>query len=97
MLQSSSELPETALQAHLDQIVQDVMDVSAQLVKKNVSLVHEVDPATPVIIADKKRLTQILFNLTGNALKFTHHGTVMVHVKPAASGTEVSHLLKEKI
>lgn len=65
------------------------MEISAQLVKKNVKLVHYVDPATPVIVADKKRLTQILYNLMGNALKFTHQGSVVVNVKPAVSGTEV--------
>ena len=76
-------------QAHLDNIVMDVMEIAAQLVKQNVKLVHNVDPATPVITADKKRLTQILYNLIGNALKFTRQGTVVVSVKPAPSGTEV--------
>ena len=66
------------------------MDIAQQLVKKNVRLVHHIDPKTPVIIADKKRLTQIIYNLMGNALKFTHHGSVVVNVKPAASGTEVA-------
>ncbi|KAK9794043.1 hypothetical protein WJX73_001341 [Symbiochloris irregularis] len=75
--------------AYLDQIVLDVMEVSAQLAKRNVQLVHNVHPDTPCIIADKKRLTQILFNLVGNALKFTHSGTVVVDVRPAKSGTEV--------
>ena len=78
------------LQANLNKIVSDVMDIAAQLVKKNVKLVHNVDPATPIIVADKKRIIQILYNLIGNALKFTHQGTVLVDVKLALSGKDVS-------
>lgn len=89
--QCAPELTSLYLQAHLDEIVSDVMDIAAQLVKKNVRLSHFVDPATPVITADKKRLTQILFNLMGNALKFTHQGNVIMSIKPAASLTEVQY------
>ena len=53
------------------------------------TLEKRIDPATPVITADKKRLTQILYNLVGNALKFTHKGSVTVEVKPDISGKQV--------
>lgn len=77
------------VQANLDKLVAEVIDSSSQLVKPHVSLEKKVDPVTPTITADKKRLTQILYNLIGNALKFTHKGSVTVEVKPDIYGKQV--------
>ena len=50
--------------------------------EKGLELFAFVDPNMPeMIIADPTRLSQILTNLVGNALKFTHQGFVFVDVQ----------------
>lgn len=56
----------------LDEVV-DVMEMSAQ--KKNIRFVYDADKDIPANVeCDDKRLRQVLFNLLGNAVKFTKPG-----------------------
>ncbi len=50
--------------------------------KKGLELVLQADPGLPeAVLGDPGRLRQVITNLTGNALKFTQQGEILVGVK----------------
>ncbi|MFO1470778.1 MAG: ATP-binding protein [Turneriella sp.] len=49
--------------------------------EKGLNLLHECDANVPeFIVSDQTKIRQIILNLTGNALKFTNKGTVLVRI-----------------
>jgi signal transduction histidine kinase/CheY-like chemotaxis protein len=79
-----------ARKLHLESIEFDLRKTLDQTVKslavrahqKGIELINRLDPDVPdLIIGDPVRLTQIIVNLIGNAIKFTENGEIVVHAK----------------
>jgi signal transduction histidine kinase/CheY-like chemotaxis protein/ligand-binding sensor domain-containing protein len=66
----------------LRQCIEEVMDVfSGKATQKGLDLLYQIDHTIPtMIIGDSHRLRQILLNLIGNAMKFTHQGEIFIGV-----------------
>ncbi len=75
------ELAPTAI--HLPSLLQGVVEISQiRAQQKIIDFYYTPDPNLPHgIIADEKRLRQVLINLLGNAIKFTDRGSVTLKVE----------------
>ncbi len=58
---------------------------------KPIEVKIDIPDSLPPVLADEKRLIQILFNLLHNALKFTEEGTIVISAK-AKKGYAVIHV-----
>ena len=72
-------------------LVEVVLVLSEPLLgDKDLRLVNDVPKDIPPIEADQNRLMQVLHNLVGNAIKFSHNGVVTVDAKHAVNGIVIS-------
>jgi signal transduction histidine kinase/DNA-binding response OmpR family regulator len=67
---------------NLHKLLESIIDRFAiKAFDKGIELMLFIDRNVPVnIISDEHRLSQIIINLLGNAIKFTHEGQVLLHV-----------------
>jgi CheY-like chemotaxis protein/HPt (histidine-containing phosphotransfer) domain-containing protein len=86
---SKIESGKLELESHpfeLHTCIEEALDLlTPKATEKRLDLAYVVDDAIPkILVSDVTRLRQILVNLVGNAVKFTHDGEVVVEVTPAA-------------
>src|SRR5438067_5557604 len=68
--------------------IEEALDLlGPKAAEKKLDLAYVIDDSIPkILVSDVTRLRQILVNLIGNAVKFTHQGEVVIEVSPAARG-----------
>ena len=86
------EIEETEFDLRL--LLEEVGDLMAmRCQQKGLEFVLMIAPDIPApVIGDPGRIRQILLNLTGNALKFTHEGEITVSVTPEFEKEDTVHL-----
>ncbi len=77
--------------------VEDITEfLCIQASEKNLELICHIDPTVPSHLqGDPGRLRQIITNLIGNAIKFTHQGEVVISTSLASEGAESVTILFE--
>ncbi len=74
-------------------LIQSVCELlSPRAHAKGLEIAWAVDAATPRLLGDEGRLRQVLFNLAGNAIKFTRRGGVLVTAETTFAGDGRSSL-----
>jgi len=78
----------------MDEVLNNLSNmVSVKAQEKGIEILFDVDPEMPIqLVGDPLRLGQILLNLTGNALKFTESGEIVVLIRPVQITEDVVEL-----
>ena len=75
----------------INQIIQDAhstLNPTAQ--ERNITLTTDLTPDLPEIHADKDKITQVMINLLGNALKYSENGQVILKTELSKHAVRVS-------
>lgn len=75
---------------NLHQLVEVVLTVVKPLITGRDLILHNrIDPQFPPIEADENRMQQILFNLIGNAIKYTPSGHIVIRAQVVQGDVEI--------
>jgi signal transduction histidine kinase len=75
----SGELRLSFAATDVEEVIQDVVQIQQPLVRdRGVALTTDPGRDLPLVVCDRRRLTQILTNLVSNAIKFTESGSITV-------------------
>jgi signal transduction histidine kinase len=93
----AGDIPLDAAPFDPSDLVQDVAELLAPRAHANgLDIAAIVDPDLPKrLIGDAGRLRQILFNLAGNAVKFTERGAVLIEARPGARGKGLALIVRD--
>lgn len=65
--------------AELSSATSLVLELSQHLLgNKSIRIINQVDKSLPSVYADEQRLEQVLYNLIGNAIKYTSEGKIVI-------------------
>jgi signal transduction histidine kinase/DNA-binding response OmpR family regulator len=80
----AGKLDMEAIPFRLDEVMDNLGNLAAiKAQQKGLELLFNVHPDVPrALVGDPLRLGQILVNLTGNAVKFTEEGGIVIHTEP---------------
>ena len=75
--------------------IEDVLDMfGPKAARLGLELIYEIaDDVPQLVVGDHLRLRQILTNLAGNAIKFTHAGEIVIRVSQTAAADDNIELL----
>ncbi|MCP4630150.1 MAG: response regulator [bacterium] len=76
---------------NIEALADSVLRISEQSIRgRELELINDIPPDTPLVDGDENRLQQIMFNLVGNAVKYTESGSIKVSARNKENDIEVS-------